>query len=121
METKINNIFADINKNINQESQKKYKEPEEHTIKLMQNKSITFKTQKQTTSQDQLAENINTLDELQKLLTEQKSDYKNSKEKAGQCIISNTHKKPVEIGLELSDQAIVSESSCPSTPNFKKE
>ncbi|PVU95377.1 hypothetical protein BB561_001855 [Smittium simulii] len=135
METKINNLFVDINKNINQKAQKKFKEPEEHTIKLMQKKINNFfgkskknnttffssKAQKQPTYQEQLAENSNRLGELQKLATEQKSDYKNSKEKAGQCIISNTHKTPVEISLELPDQAIVSESSCPSTPNFKKE
>ncbi|PVU87724.1 hypothetical protein BB561_006201 [Smittium simulii] len=77
--------------------------------------------QKQPTSQDQLAKNSKSLDELQKLANEQKSEQKNSKEKDGQCIISNTYKKPVEIGLELSDQEFVIESSCPPITNFKKE
>ncbi|PVU96373.1 hypothetical protein BB561_001213, partial [Smittium simulii] len=62
-------------------------------------------------AQDQLAENSNILDELQKLATEQKSEQKNFKKKAGQCIESITNKKLVEISLDISDRAIVSEDS----------
>ncbi|PVU87570.1 hypothetical protein BB561_006280 [Smittium simulii] len=107
--------FKQINKKNNKKNIKSAPKINQNIV------GLAPKTQKQPTSQEQLAENSNRLGELQKIVTEQKSDYKNSKEKAGQCIVSNTHKKPVEISLELSDQAIVSESSCPSTPNFKKE
>ncbi|PVU89745.1 hypothetical protein BB561_005181 [Smittium simulii] len=37
------------------------------------------------------------------------------------CIFCKHIKQPKEINLELSDQPIYADSSCPSTPNFKKE
>ncbi|PVU96551.1 hypothetical protein BB561_001110 [Smittium simulii] len=100
-ETKTNNIFADINKNINQEAQKKSKEPIAPQVKAIKGSTKPNK--------------------LQSLEFNNKSKVLISKENIDRFTEFNSIKQLEESNLELSDQFIYADSSCPFTPNFKKE
>ncbi|PVU89094.1 hypothetical protein BB561_005559, partial [Smittium simulii] len=91
METTINNLFANINEKINQEAQKKFKEPEEHTIKSMQNKIDNFF-----------------------LISSKKKNYFRRGTDLKKIYIGskfNSIKQPEERNLDLLDQPIYAQSS----------
>ncbi|PVU92621.1 hypothetical protein BB561_003720 [Smittium simulii] len=58
---------------------------------------------------------------LQSLVLNNKNEELISKENIDWFTEFNSIKRPEKINLELSDQPIYADSSCPSTPNFKKE
>ncbi|PVU85706.1 hypothetical protein BB561_006911 [Smittium simulii] len=120
IETKLKTMFADINKKMSQEAQKKSKESEEHTIKSMQKKIDSF-FGKSTKNEQKII-----LGEVHNEIAPQVKAIKDStKPTKLQSLEFNNKNKDIKqlekINLELSDQPIYADSSCPSTPNFKKE
>ncbi|PVU95155.1 hypothetical protein BB561_001989 [Smittium simulii] len=101
----LKTMFADINNKMCQKPQKKSKEPEDHTI-APQVKAI----------KDSIKPN-----KLQSLELNGKNDELISKKNIDRLTESNSTKQLDKIELELSDHPIYADSSCPSTPNFKKE
>ncbi|PVU94325.1 hypothetical protein BB561_002623, partial [Smittium simulii] len=119
METKLKTMFADINKKINQEAQKKYKEPEEHTIKSMQKKIDNF-FGKSTKKEQKII-----LGEVHNEIAPQVKAIKDStKPTKLQSLELNNKNKDIKqskgSNLELLYQPIYADSSYLFTPNFIK-
>ncbi|PVU91217.1 hypothetical protein BB561_004502 [Smittium simulii] len=97
---------------------KKSKEPEEHTVKSMQKKIDNFFGKSKKNEQKIiLGEVHNEIAPQVKAI----KDSTNPTKLQNRFTDFNSIKQPEESNLELSDQPIYADSSCPSIPNFKKK
>ncbi|PVU92493.1 hypothetical protein BB561_003794 [Smittium simulii] len=131
----LKTMFVDINNKMSQKPQTKSKEPEDHTVKSMQKKIDNFfgkakkneqkiilrKVHNEIAPQVKAIKDSNKPNKLQSLELNNKKEELISKENKDWPTDFNRIKQPEEINLEISDQPIYADSSCPPTPNFKKE
>ncbi|PVU95652.1 hypothetical protein BB561_001674 [Smittium simulii] len=106
METKLNTMFADINKKISQEAIIKDEKQDGNTVK------------NKTTSQVINVKDSTKPKKLQSLELDTKKEELISKKNIDRLTESNSTKQLDKIELELSDQPIYANSSCPKS-NFK--